>query len=98
MQIEDFIRDCVLYLEDSGLKRLEDFCYQYIAEHSGFSEKELREKTNISLVIDDNGDAEVRMMRKFTFSVNVSPETKNAIDKVFGNATDIKILPFKSDK
>ena len=96
MQIEDFILDGVLFFESKGIKQLEDDCYRILAEKSGFPEKELREKT--SLHIDLDGEVgEVRMSRKFTFTCSVSPESRTALEKVFGDAK-VEILPFKNDK
>ena len=96
MQIEEFIRDGVLYFESQGMKQLEDECYRILAEKSGFPEKELREKT--SLHIDLDGEVgEVRMSRKFTCTCSVSPESRTALEKLFGD-TKVEILPFKNDK
>lgn len=96
MQIEDFIRDGVLYFDSPKMKQLEDEFYRILAEKSGFPEKELREKT--SLRIDLDGEiGEVRMSRKFTCTCSVSPESRTALEKLFGEA-QVEILPFKNDK
>ena len=83
--------------------KVEAFCkekdikFTYVdAEKSGFPEKELREKT--SLHIDLDGEmGEVRMSRTFTCTGFVSPESRTALEKVFGDAK-VEILPFKNDK
>lgn len=95
-KMEDFIRDGVLYFESQGMKQLEDECYRILAEKSGFPEYELREKTSLHINLDGK-IGEVRMSRKFTFTCSVSPESRTALEKLFGEA-QVEILPFKNDK
>lgn len=97
MQIEDFIRYGVIFFESKGIKQLEDDCYRIIAEKSGFSEKELREKTSLRINLDGER-VEVRMSRKFTCTCSVSPESRTALEKLFGEVGTIEVLPLKSDK
>ena len=48
--------------------------------------------------IDLDGEmGEVRMSRTFTCTGFVSPESRTALEKVFGDAK-VEILPFKNDK